>query len=53
MSERVARAKLLLAQSRWTVGYIGVELGFSSHSHFTKVFHGMVGVTPRQFRDGR
>jgi AraC family transcriptional regulator len=53
MWERVARAKELLAQSHWSVGYIGVELGFSSHSHFTKVFHSFVGVTPRQFRDGR
>jgi AraC family transcriptional regulator len=53
MWERVARAKELLAQSHWSVGYIGVELGFSSHSHFTKVFHSFVGVTPRQFRDRR
>ena len=51
--ERVAKAKELLAQSHWSVGYIGVELGFPSHSHFTKVFHSFVGVTPRQFRDGR
>lgn len=51
--ERIARAKTLLADPRWTVTYIAAELGFSSHSHFTKVFHSLVGVTPTQFRDGR
>ena len=54
MSERIAKAKTLLTGSHWTVAYIAAELGFSNHSHFTKVFHSLVGVmTPSQFRDGR
>jgi AraC family transcriptional regulator len=53
MRERVARAKALLEESRKDIGEIAVELGFPSHSHFTKIFHRMTGATPSQFREGR
>jgi AraC family transcriptional regulator len=49
--ERVAEAKQMLTESHWSVAYIAAELGFSSHSHFTRIFHKLTGVTPRQFRD--
>jgi AraC family transcriptional regulator len=51
--ERIAKARELLIERDWNVAYIGAELGFSSHSHFTKVFHSVVGMTPSQFREGR
>ncbi len=53
MRERVLRAKTLLANTDWTISYIALDLGFSGHSHFTKVFHALIGVTPSQFREGR
>ena len=53
MQERVAKAKAMLEESRSSIGEIAFELGFPSHSHFTKIFHKMTGATPRQFREGR
>src|SRR5205823_7860557 len=31
---------------------LALELGYSSHSHFTHVFHRHLGITPSQVRDG-
>jgi AraC family transcriptional regulator len=53
MRERVAKAKAMLEESRKAIGEIAVELGFPSHSHFTKIFRKMTGATPSQFREGR
>src|SRR6266850_1317058 len=53
MQERVAKAKAMLEESRKAIGEIAVELGFPSHSHFTKIFHKLTGATPGQFREGR
>jgi AraC family transcriptional regulator len=53
MQERVTKAKAMLEESRKAIGEIAVELGFPSHSHFTKIFHKMTGATPGQFREGR
>jgi len=53
MQERVAKAKAMLEESRWSIGKIAVELGFPTHSHFTKIFHRITGATPSQFREGR
>ena len=47
---RVDRAKEFLRSSEFTVGQVAAATGFADQSHFTKVFHRMVGVTPRQFR---
>ena len=49
----MAKAKAMLEESRSSIGEIAFELGFPSHSHFTKIFHKMTGATPRQFREGR
>lgn len=53
LSERVAKAKTMLARSEWSIGYIAIELGFSSHSHFTKSFREITGMTPNEFRARR
>ena len=53
MQERVAKAKAMLEESRWSIGKIAVELGFPTHSHFTKIFHRITGATPSQFRERR
>jgi AraC family transcriptional regulator len=53
MRERVAKAKTMLEESRKGIGEIAVELGFPSHSHFTKIFRQMTGATPSQFREGQ
>lgn len=53
MAQRVAKAKILLEDSRTAIGEIAFDLGFQNHSHFTKVFHAMTGISPRQFRGGR
>lgn len=47
---RLARALELLLDTRQSVSRIALELGFSSHSHFTAAFRRMAGMTPRQFR---
>jgi AraC family transcriptional regulator len=53
MWQRVAKAKAMLEESRRAIGEVAIELGFPSHSHFTKLFHKLTGVTPSQFREGR
>ena len=50
-ARRVQRAQLLLAERRTTLAEIALSLGFSSQSHFTKVFRDAVGITPRTYRD--
>jgi AraC-like DNA-binding protein len=32
------------------LGQIGVDLGFTSHSHFTSVFRRILGLTPSELR---
>jgi len=48
----VAKAKVMLEESQKEIGEIAFEVGFPSHSHFTKIFHKMTGATPSQFRQG-
>ena len=48
--ERVCHA---LQRSDARIADIALDLGFSSQSHLTAVFHKMLGVTPIQFRQGR
>ena len=49
-AQRVARARLLLAQSDLPITQIAVQAGYGSASHFTKAFRHATGVTPREFR---
>ncbi len=48
--ERIGRARQFLRGSEVPVGRLGLELGFSSPSHFTRVFREHTGVTPSVFR---
>ncbi|KCZ97600.1 AraC family transcriptional regulator [Hyphomonas polymorpha PS728] len=47
---RIDRAKELLEASPCSAGMIAEQLGFSSQSHFNRVFRDVVGVPPIQYR---
>jgi AraC-like DNA-binding protein len=49
-SQRVARARLLLAETDLSVTQISSRVGYASPSHFTKAFRQATGLTPRAFR---
>jgi AraC family transcriptional regulator len=48
---RVERAKALLAESELPLAEVSLSAGFSSQSHFTRLFHRLTGVTPKSYRD--
>lgn len=50
MEEKITRSKNLLKYSEYSIQEIGFYLGFSSQSHFTKVFKSIVGMKPTEFR---
>ncbi|MFA4945663.1 MAG: helix-turn-helix domain-containing protein [Lentisphaeria bacterium] len=50
---RVRRACRLLASGRVTSGEAGFRVGFTSQSHFTRVFKAQTGLTPGQYRLAR
>ena len=50
LKEKIGRAKNLLIYSDRSIMEISEYLGFSSQSHFGKVFLQETGMTPRQFR---
>jgi AraC family transcriptional regulator len=50
VERRVELAKALLRQSDLPITEIADRIGCSSHSHFSVLFHRVVGLTPRQFR---
>ncbi len=47
---RIQRAQMLLVETNDTLDKIAVEVGFSTTSHFIKVFKGCTGVTPSSYR---
>ncbi len=47
---RLHAARRLLTETKEELSVIAVECGFYDQSHFTKVFRGMYGKTPRAFR---
>ena len=49
---RLRRALDLLCDTEWGLADIAVEVGFASHSHFTKNFRERFGLTPSEFRAG-
>jgi AraC family transcriptional regulator len=50
---RIEKAKELLLDDRRTIVSVALDVGFSSHGHFTKVFRKVTGTTPSQFRRDR
>ena len=50
--QRVERAKQLLKKSDRLIIDIALECGFSSHSHLSKQFRQITGVTPKAYRLG-
>lgn len=47
---RIARARQLLLETDRSIIDIGMDVGYSSPSHFSQVFRREVGVTPRAYR---
>jgi AraC family transcriptional regulator len=51
IQQRIERAKSLLKHSDRAIIEIALECGFTSHSHLSKQFRKVVGMTPKAFRD--
>ena len=47
---RVEAAKQLLVDSDRTIGAIGLDLGFATPSHFSRIFARHIGMSPREYR---
>lgn len=50
---RVEKSKVLLLNESVSLANVGGLCGFEDQSYFTKVFKGIVGVSPKKFRAGR
>jgi AraC family transcriptional regulator len=50
LSERIKEAKNLLRSDHGSISEIGLDLGFSDQSHFTRTFRRLTGTTPLRFR---
>jgi AraC family transcriptional regulator len=40
----------MLREGSLSLARIAIELGFSSQSHFTRLFSGLTGTSPQRFR---
>ena len=49
---RMAEARRLMEETRWSVTTIAMELGFGSAQHFTNAFRAAHGVPPGEWRAG-
>jgi AraC-like DNA-binding protein len=49
-TRRIERSKTLLAETGRPLAEIAVDCGFGEQSHFTRVFSGLVGVSPGAWR---
>jgi AraC family transcriptional regulator len=50
LQQRVERAKQLLKQTERSIMDIALECGFNSHSHLSKQFRQLTGMTPKAYR---
>ncbi|MGH2412849.1 MAG: helix-turn-helix domain-containing protein, partial [Microcystaceae cyanobacterium] len=50
LQQRIERAKQLLKQSERSIMDIAFLCGFNSHSHLSKQFRQLTGVTPKAYR---
>ncbi len=46
---RIEVSKIMLKQNK-LIGFIAIEIGFPSHSHFSTVFKKHVGMSPKEFK---
>ncbi|MEO1066662.1 MAG: AraC family transcriptional regulator [Pseudomonadota bacterium] len=53
LERRTARAQEMLLTTEEKLSDIAFAVGFSSQSHMTDVFKRRLGITPRQYRQGR
>jgi AraC family transcriptional regulator len=51
LQQRIEQAKLLLKQSDRSIMDIALECGFNSHSHLSKTFRQLTGITPKAYRE--
>ena len=49
--QRVEKAKTLLNKNDRLITDIALECGFNSHSHLSKKFRQLTGMTPKQYRN--
>jgi AraC family transcriptional regulator len=50
LQQRIERAKQLLKQTDRSIVDIALECGFNSHSHLSKQFRQLMGMTPKSYR---
>lgn len=50
LQQRIERAKQLLKQTDQSITEIAFQCGFNSHSHLSKQFRQLVGISPRNYR---
>jgi AraC family transcriptional regulator len=50
LQQRIERAKQLLTQTDRSIVDIALECGFNSHSHLSKQFRQLTGMTPKNYR---
>jgi AraC family transcriptional regulator len=50
LQQRIERAKQLLKQTDRSIIEIALECGFNSHSHLSKQFRQLTGMTPKSYR---
>ena len=51
--ERITRAQQMIRETSRSLIEIGLEIGYTSPSHFAQVFRRVVGVTPTEFRSAQ
>ncbi|AFZ32375.1 transcriptional regulator, AraC family [Gloeocapsa sp. PCC 7428] len=50
LQQRIERAKQLLKTTKYSVVEIALQCGFNSHSHLSKQFRQLTGMTPKAYR---
>lgn len=48
--QRITRAQQMIRETSRSLIEVGLEVGYTSPSHFAQVFRRVVGVTPTEFR---
>ena len=51
LHRRIERAQALLANDRLSITAVAMQAGFVDHSHFTKLFRRIIGMSPSAYRE--